>query len=102
VATEGTLAEPIEMKISHSTSGKGEAIVDRHLVQFTRTVVDAVGVPRVAIVNFTIAMPRSTVSGLDAGLLTNALWEFIRDAGGNETADAVDTDKLAQLMRGES
>jgi selenocysteine lyase/cysteine desulfurase len=56
-----TNVEPRKMVIRHSVSTpKGSSVpVDRHLVQFTKTKVDEQGSPQTAIVNMTIAVPRS-------------------------------------------
>lgn len=56
-----TLAAPAFLAIRHSQAGKGADTVDRHLVQFTRTLVDSNGLPRTLTVNLTIAVPRNAV-----------------------------------------
>jgi hypothetical protein len=56
-----TLSAPAFLAIRHSQAGKGSDTVDRHLVQFTRTLIDANGVPRTLTVNLTLAVPRSAV-----------------------------------------
>lgn len=56
-----TLAAPSFLAIRHSQAGKGADTVDRHLVQFTRTLVDSNGLPRTLTVNLTIAVPRNAV-----------------------------------------
>jgi hypothetical protein len=56
-----TLAAPAFLAIRHSAAGKGADTVDRHLVQFTRTLADSNGVPRTLTVNLTVAVPRNAV-----------------------------------------
>lgn len=56
-----TLTEPQLMEIKHSVSGKAPNIIDRHLVSFSETVKDSLGVSQVVVCNFTLAVPRSSV-----------------------------------------
>lgn len=76
-----TLAEPKLMTIKHTVTGKGAAAVDRHLVQFALTKNDASGMPKTAVVNFTIAVPRSTITTADVKDLAAHAVDFISDGG---------------------
>lgn len=58
------LSLPVTCVISHNTSGKGDSIVDRHLVQFAKTELDTNGAPVTSVVNMTIAAPRALTSSL--------------------------------------
>lgn len=96
-----SLTEPGKMSIRHSVSGAGADAVDRHLVQFTRTVLST-GKPRTLTVNLTIACPRDSVitSTMIYDSVAN-LVDFIAD-GGFTGSGLAGTTNLASLLLGES
>jgi hypothetical protein len=95
-----TLTQPALMQIKHSTSKSGSVTIDRHLVQFARTLVDSNGVPVTLVVNFTLAVPRSTVitSQIVYDQVVN-LADFLTDG---QLASVSATTNLDALLRGES
>lgn len=100
--TATSLTEPDNLVIKHSSSGVGANAIDRHLIQFSRTNVDAVGVPRTAIVNFTIAQPRSAaLTNAEVIDLVSNLIDLISD-GTFSGSGIGGTVALTQLLRGES
>lgn len=100
--TGSTVSEPGLMTIKHSVQGVGSAATDRHLVQFTRTKLTTAGVPKTAIVNLTIAIPRDSVitSTIVDDLVAN-LVDFIADGGFSGSGFAGVTN-LTALKRGET
>lgn len=96
-----TLSQPGLMQIKHSVSGGNGNQIDRHLVQFSRTVMSS-GVPRVLTVNFTISVPRDPVitSTMVYDAVSNLI-DFISDGGFSDTGIA-GTTTLAALLRGEA
>lgn len=95
-----TLAAPAHLAIRHSVAGKGADIVDRHLVQFTRTIVDTNGSPRTLTVNLTLAVPRSSVitSQIVKDQIMNLL-DLMSDGALTTLATSANIDSL---LRGES
>jgi hypothetical protein len=95
-----TLSAPAFLSVRHSSTGKGADTVDRHLVQFTRTLVDANGVPRTLTVNFTVAVPRSAVmtNTVVADQIMNLL-DLLASGGLSTLASTANIDAL---LRGES
>jgi len=99
----GTLTEPGPNVIKHTTSGQGVNIVDRHLIQFSKTLLDALGVPRTATVNMTIALPRSVVlTNTVVADLISYLVSLITDGSFSATTGMAGTTNLASLLRNES
>jgi hypothetical protein len=96
-----TLAAPGIMQIKHSVNGSGANAIDRHLVQFSRTA-DSSGVPRTAVVNLTLAIPRDAVitNGMVADLVSNLI-DFIADGTFGDSGIGGVTN-LTALLRGES
>jgi hypothetical protein len=96
--TATTLAAPAYLSIKHSTSGKGKAAVDRHLVQIARTV-DSTPEPVQLVVNFTLAVPRDSV--VTAQMVYDAVANIIDfiSAGG---LTSLTTTTVDGLLRGES
>lgn len=90
-----TIQQPTKMVINHTTSGSGDSLTDRHLVQFSRTELDANGLPFTTIVNLTIAVPRRSTSTTTA----NDLVSFIKDLV--DTAGAASAD-LGKILQGQS
>lgn len=90
------------LSIKHSVSGSGLNTVDRHLVQFTRTVPDSENVPRTAVVNLTLAIPQASVitSTIVNDLIAN-LVDLISDGGFTGSGFAGITN-ITALSRGES
>jgi len=100
VATTAT--EPSQLIVKHSKSGVGANAVDRHLIQLTKQLNDAEGVPRAAIVNFTIAVPRSsTITAAMVYDIVSNLIDLISD-GTFSGSGIGGTTNLAALLRGES
>jgi len=93
-----TLAAPGVMKISHSVTGKGKAAVDRHLVQFARTLTDSTS-EATLVCNFTLQVPRNTLitEQIVFDQVANCL-DFLM-AGGLST---LTTTNVQKLIRGES
>jgi hypothetical protein len=97
-----TLTAPNNLVIKHSRTGNGANAVDRHLVQFTRTELDALGLARTAVVNLTIAVPQSTVfSSTEVLDMVGNLVDLISD-GGFSGSGFAGTTVLTQLLRNES
>lgn len=86
------LANPILMTIRHSVQkGKDGLIIDRHLVQFSTVKTSTTGQKETAIVNLTLAVPRSgTVSRTNVDHMIAFVKNFLNT-----------TDAVSQLLRGE-
>jgi len=97
-----TNSEPGLMAIRHDISGKGANILDRRLLQFSKTVTDDQGVPRIATVNLSLIVPRHDVitDQIVIDLVANAA-DFIT-GGGCGDSGLVSTAPLVQFLRGES
>jgi len=97
-----SLAEPGFLNIKHSVSGSGSDAVDRHLVQFTRTLVGASSKPRTGIVNLTISLPRDVVvtQQIIIDMVANLI-DLISD-GGFTTSGMAATTTVASILQGES
>jgi hypothetical protein len=96
-----TLAAPALMSIKHSTAGKGSAAVDRHLVQFSRTILDGTtGLPYTLVCNFTLQVPRAAVitSQIVYDQVCN-LADFLTDGA---IASVAATTNIDALLRGEA
>lgn len=95
-----TLAAPAYLAIRHSQAGKGGDVVDRHLVQFIRTLVDSNGVPRTLTVNLTLAVPRNAVitSQIVKDQIMNLL-DLMSDGALTTLATSANIDSI---LRGES
>jgi hypothetical protein len=95
-----TLSEPAFLAMRHSSNGKGADTVDRHLVQFTRTKLDANGIPRTLTVNFTLSVPRNAVitSTVIADQVMNLL-DLLASGGLTTLASTANIDAI---LRGES
>jgi hypothetical protein len=98
-----TPTEPRLLTIQHTTSGKGAAVVDRHLISASMTQDDATsGGPKKAIVNLTIALPRSASFAVtDIYDLVSFVVDFCCD-GGFTGSGMAGTTNLAAVLRGES
>jgi len=94
------LAEPALLVIKHSTSGKGVDAVDRHLVQFTETQIDASGKSVTLTLNFTLSVPRNVAitSQMVYDRVCN-LADFLTDG---QIASVTTTANLDALLRGEA
>lgn len=90
-----SLSLPTRLVINHQTSGSGATLTDRHLIQASRTELDAANVPYTTVVNLTIAMPRRSVSTASALDLVSFIKDLI-DTGGVASAD------LASILQGQS
>lgn len=87
-----TLSAPRKMVVSHSTSGSGLNLVDRHLIQFTEVELDAAGNPFTTIVNFTIARPRRATGNTTVYNLVS----YLKDAIDTEGAHSALIDQILQ------
>jgi hypothetical protein len=94
------LALPAIFKIQHSTTGKGNAAVDRHLVQITRTVANSAGLPVTLTLNFTLAVPRDTAitNQIVKDSISNLL-DFLADGA---IASVAAMTNVEALLRGEA
>lgn len=94
-----TAASPAILAIKHSATGKGADAVDRHLVQFTRTLPDTNSVPRTLTVNFTVAIPRNAVitQTIVMDQIANLI-DFLMSGGLTTLAS---TANIEALLRGE-
>jgi hypothetical protein len=95
-----TLAEPAFLSIRHSQAGKGADIVDRHLVQFTRTKNDTNGVPRTMTVNLTVAVPRNTA--FTSTIINDQIMNLLDLMASGGLASLASTANIDSLLRGES
>lgn len=95
------LTEPIFLIIKHSTQQGGNVVVDRHLLSATMTVLDSAGKPVVAVVNFTIAAPRSSdLSYTDVKNLVGHMVNLVTD--NQLTSGITTTVNLDKILLGES
>jgi hypothetical protein len=99
IATD--LRNPALLVIKHTTSGKGIDAVDRHLVQFSRTLTDTNGKPATLTINTTLNVPRNSVitNQIVYDQVANLL-DFLSD--GALSSGLTDTDAVTALLRGES
>jgi hypothetical protein len=96
-------AEPEGLIIKHQVSGKGADQVDRHLVQYYHTEINADGKPRVAVINLTIAVPRDTI--ITEEMVANGvanLFDFISTGQFAAAGDPLELQYLQKLLRGET
>jgi len=97
-----TNAAPGLLTIKHTKSGAGVNAIDRHLVQFSRTVQDSENVPRTAVINFTMSVPQaSVITATIVNDLVANLVDLIADGGFTGSGMAGIT-ALTQLGRGEA
>jgi hypothetical protein len=98
-----TPTEPRLLEIKHSQSGKGAAIVDRHLISASKVVDDATsGGPKKAVVNFTISLPRTaSLVAADVHDLIAVIIDLVSD-GGFSGSGLAGTTNVASILRGES
>lgn len=92
------LAAPCYLSIKHSSSGKGSAAVDRHLVQIAKTI-DSTPDPVTLIANFTLAVPRDSVvtNQIVYDVVANLI-DFLMTGG----LTTLTTTNIAGLLLGES
>lgn len=88
-----TLQLPTLLKISNSTSGSGDSLVDRHLIQASRTELDANSIPFTTIVNLTLAVPRKSPNNTTTYDLVSFIKDLV-DTGGVASGD------LAAILQG--
>lgn len=94
-----SVALPSVLSIKHSVTGKAPNLVDRHLVQLTKTKAAAVGTVA-ASVNFTLTIPRDTaISTTDIHNLVANVVDFLSDGGITGLATQANVDAV---VRGES
>jgi hypothetical protein len=97
-----TPTEPRVLEIKHTQSGKGSAVVDRHLVSASLTKRDAAGAPQKGIVNLTFSIPQSTaISNTDILDLFAAIVDLCADGGFGDSGFTGTTNATA-IFRGES
>jgi hypothetical protein len=98
-----TLSEPKKLIVKHSVSGSGANAVDRHLIQASQRKLDSAGLPRDAVVNLTVAVPRSSVitTNMVEDLIANIVSLLCNHAFSATTGFTNDT-VIQQILRGES
>jgi len=102
LATSTSLAQPLAFEIKHSSTGKGNSVVDRHLISASRVVNNAAGVPQKAVVNVTFALPRDTAVGnTDILNLFANIVDLLCDGGFSGSGMAGTTNATA-VLHGES
>lgn len=95
-----TLVNPYALSVKHSVAGKGSEMVDRHLFQLQRTVINSSGQTRNITVNLTMAVPRDTaVTTTMIHDMVNNLIDFMSDGVLNALATTANIDAL---LRGEA
>lgn len=94
-----TLALPATLIIRHSVTGKAPNLVDRHLVQLTKTVSASIGTATLNC-NFTITVPRDVAltPTVIYDVITNLL-DFLQDGAITGLATTANIDAI---LRGES
>jgi hypothetical protein len=99
IATD--LRNPALLTLKHTTTGKGTDAIDRHLVQFTRTLTDTNGKQATLTLNTTLNVPRNSVitNQIVYDQVANLL-DFLSD--GALTSGLADTDAVTALLRGEN
>jgi len=94
-----TLALPNVLTIKHSVSGKPPALVDRHLVQISKTIPAAIGTATVT-VNFTVTVPRdAAVTPTVIHDTITGIVDLLTDGSATGLATSANIDAL---LRGES
>jgi hypothetical protein len=97
-----TTTESKSLEIRHTSSGKGAASIDRHLISSYWTKPDVAGVPFKATVNLTLAVPRNAVfSNADILDLVAYVIDLISD-GGFSGSGLAGTTNASAVLRGES
>jgi hypothetical protein len=94
-----TLQNPGLLVIKHSTTGKGSAMVDRHLVSISRTLATTTG-PQTCTVNFTMAIPRAVE--VTPTIVKDAVVNLVDLLVDGQITSVATTATLDALMRGES
>jgi hypothetical protein len=90
------------LTIQHTASGKGTAVVNRHLISAKLSKVSEAGVPSLATVNLTIAMPKNNgIANADIHDLVSVIVDLVTD-GGFSGSGLAGTTALAAILRGES
>lgn len=106
IDTLSDYVQPRILEIKHTATGKGPAMVDRHLVSFSSTKNDATTAgEKKLVLNFTIANSRSTAfSAAEVCDLVSELVDFLTPDTKVLSSNRVmiDPDKVAALLRGES
>ena len=94
-----TLAIPSVLNFKHEVIGKSPNVVDRHLVQVSRSVATAAGTAAV-LVNFTVSVPRdvAVTPTLVYNAISNVI-DFLMDLGLTGLATTANIDAI---LRGES
>lgn len=94
-----TLALPNMLSIKHSVTGKAPLIIDRHLIQFSRTIATLTGTVPIQL-NFTLAVPRDVaVTNLLVADVVSYLVDFLSDGAATGLATTANIDAI---LRGES
>lgn len=94
-----TLALPHVLNVKHSANGKGSLAVDRHLIQFAKTV-SATPADVQLVTNLTIAVPRNiAVTSQMVYDQVAVLCDFIMSGGFTTLASTANIDSV---LRGES
>jgi len=100
IASDSTLASPQLLTIKHAVNGKGADATDRHLVSFSKSLMDG-SKPVTVTCNFTLSVPRSTeVTNAMINQLVLHLAGFV--TGNPACREDFDATNLIALLRGES
>jgi hypothetical protein len=103
IAENSSLSEPHMLEIKHSTSGGNGSQIDRHLISLARTRLNTAGVPRKAVVNLTLSVPRDTIiTKTDIYNLVSQVVSFMVGGGWTYESGFPDKEKVDQMLRGES
>lgn len=99
IDTATTLAAPSVLTIKHSTSGKGTAAIDRHLVQIQKTITGSQG-PVTLTCNFTVAVPRDVA--VTPTIVKDAIVNIVDLLTDGQIASVATTANIDSLLRGEA
>lgn len=87
------------MTIRHSAQGKGADAVDRHLIQFSKTVQGSAA-PRTLTVNFTVSVPRDTA--ITAAMVRDEICNLVDFLADGSISSLSTMDNVDAILRGES
>jgi len=102
-AAGDTNSEPKLLVVKHQTQGKGNATVDRHLVQFSKTFIDDQSIPRTGLVNVTIVQPRTSEFTEQVMLdMTSEAISLLSGRGFSATTGLTSTSVILGLLKSET
>lgn len=94
------LTSPAFLNIRHSVTGKGADAVDRHLVQFVRTVQTSAGKALTLTTNFTVAVPRDPAVTIQ--MVKDQITNLVDLLSDGAIASLATMANVESLLRGES